>query len=137
MSQHTIIHVRTQHVSRSTLACLAPTTQQGALCSQTACCVMPPKHESLYCPSGSGFIVGPAVSEQNPVNGSLSRCTLRGQSMATHTCCDQPTDVCHVRQQPGVVLVCNLAHARVVVVASVGRGPSHNQLGAVQSCIGL
>lgn len=76
-----------------------------------------------HVPLSVPVMVGPAMSEQNTVYRSPSRCTLRGQATGgsrTNTCCHQPTDVCHVRQQPGVVLVCNLAHARVVVMASVG-----------------
>jgi hypothetical protein len=38
------------------------------------------------------------------------------------------TDVGHVRQQVGAVLVSNLAHARVVDAAGVGTGSCHNQL---------
>ena len=36
------------------------------------------------------------------------------------TCCNESTDVGHVGKKPGVVLVSNLAHAGVVIVASVG-----------------
>lgn len=53
------------------------------------------------------------------------------------TCCHQPTNVCHVRHEPGIVLVCNCAHARVVIVAGVGRCACYQQLGPVQLCIGL
>mmetsp|Transcript_21342 Transcript_21342/g.53786 ORF Transcript_21342/g.53786 Transcript_21342/m.53786 type:complete len:436 (+) Transcript_21342:112-1419(+) len=52
----------------------------------------------------------------------------RGNQARSH----QARDVGHVRQQPGVELVRDGAHAGVVVVARVGRGAGHQHLGAEQ-----
>mmetsp|Transcript_3135 Transcript_3135/g.9568 ORF Transcript_3135/g.9568 Transcript_3135/m.9568 type:complete len:280 (+) Transcript_3135:627-1466(+) len=50
---------------------------------------------------------------------------------------DQAGDVCHVRQEDCVVLVGDLTHASVIVVAGVGACASNDELRAIHFCVFL